>query len=407
MKIAVVGGGAAGFFSALAAKQHNSQAEVYLIEKTAQLLSKVKISGGGRCNVTHACFEPKELVKNYPRGHKELLSPFYTFQPKDTIRWFEERQVSLKTEADGRMFPVTNSSTTIIECLLKEANRLEIPIWKETKLKAIEKDINGFVLDIGSSSLFVDRLILATGSSKAGWDFAEKLGHTVQSPVPSLFTFNIPSFPLIDLAGLASPRATVQLVDSGFKQTGPLLITHWGFSGPCALKLSAFGARFLAEKNYEVSLKIDWVPELTEAQVQEEIQYEKNTYPDKHLKTVKIPGLPKNLWKKLIERSGCISDAPLQTFGNKTLSQLVATLKRDSYEVRGKTTNKEEFVTCGGITLSEVQFKTMESKVCPRLFFCGEILDIDGITGGFNFQNAWTTGWIAGQAAAKEDEIAS
>lgn len=401
MKIAIVGGGAAGFFSALAAKECNPQAEVYLIERTAQLLSKVKISGGGRCNVTHACFDPKLLVKHYPRGHKELLGPFYAFQPQDTIAWFQKRGVALKTEEDGRMFPVTDSSATIIDCLLKEAQRLDVKIWTQAKLRALSKTAAGFSLDVGTGTLLeAERLILATGSSKAGWEFAEQLGHTIQPPVPSLFTFNIPSFPLVDLAGVAAPQARLRLAGTRLEQTGPLLITHWGFSGPCALKLSAFGARFLAENNYEVTLLVDWLPESGENDLRAFIETERSAHPAAHLKTVRIPGLPKRLSKALLERSGVSGDATLSSLGKAAVNKLTATLKHDSYAVRGKTTNKEEFVTCGGVTLSEVQFKTMESKTCPHLYFCGEILDIDGITGGFNFQNAWTTGWIAGRAAA-------
>lgn len=401
MKIAIIGGGAAGFFSALAAKEFNPQAEVYLFEKTAQLLNKVKISGGGRCNVTHSCFDPVELTKNYPRGYKELLGPFYIFQPKDTISWFQQRGVFLKTELDGRMFPVTDSSSTIIDCLLKEAKRLQVNILKETKLHTIIKKEEEFSLDMGGPSPFVvERLILATGSSRAGWECAQKLGHTIQTPVPSLFTFNVPSFPLLHLAGISSPCVKIHLVGSDLKQMGPLLITHWGFSGPCALKLSAFGARFLAEKNYEVSLLIDWLPELNEEKIRHFIENEKKTNPTHQLKTLKFANLPKNLWKTLIERAGYSPETFLRTLNKASISSLIKSLKKDSYEVKGKTTHKEEFVTCGGVTLSEIQFKTMESKICRHLFFCGEILDIDGITGGFNFQNAWTTGWIAGKSAA-------
>ncbi len=400
MKIAIIGGGAAGFFSALSAKELNPGAQVLLIERSAKLLSKVKISGGGRCNVTHACFDPKLLVQNYPRGHKELLGPFHRFQPQDTVEWFKVRGITLKKEKDGRMFPVSNSSSTIIDCFLSEAKKLGIQISTQAKLKAIQKTEIGFELDMGAEPpLTVDRLILATGSNRTGWEIAKSLGHTVQAPVPSLFTFNVPSFPLVELAGVAIHHAELKLEGSKLSQEGPLLITHWGFSGPAALKLSAFGARFLAEKNYEASLIIDWLPNLTESELRHLIETEQTSNPSKHLGSLKTFPLPKNLWKELCCAPGLSSQLPLRSLGKSAMGKLCEKLKKDRYEVRGKTTNKEEFVTCGGITLSEVDFKTMESKHCKHLFFCGEILDIDGVTGGFNFQNAWTTGWLAGRSS--------
>ncbi|MCB1118941.1 MAG: aminoacetone oxidase family FAD-binding enzyme [Chlamydiia bacterium] len=355
MKIAIIGGGAAGFFAALTAKEANPKAEVHLFERSNKLLAKVRLSGGGRCNVTHACFDPKALVLNYPRGHKELLGPFHRFQPQDTIAWFESRGVPLKEEADGRMFPLSNSSETIISCFVQEAKKLGVHIHTQATITAIDK---GFFLH-GPDMAF-DRLILTTGSSRFGWEVAKQFGHTIQSPVPSLFTFNIPNFPLEHLSGVSLPHATLTIAGTQFLQTGPLLITHWGFSGPVALKLSAFAARYLAEKNYHITLQVNW-------------------HPDQKL--------PKRLFKTLQERETCFENDP--------------------YTVSGKTTNKAEFVTCGGITLSEVNFKTLESKRCPNLFFAGEILDIDGITGGFNFQNAWTTAHLAGTAAANHSNSVS
>lgn len=400
MKLAIIGGGAAGFFAALAAKEHNPEAEVILFERTTKLLSKVRISGGGRCNVTHACFDPKLLIQNYPRGSKELLGPLHVFQPQDTLAWFKSRGVALKQEADGRMFPVTDSSETIISCFLDEAKKIGVEICTQAKLRAIRPVDAGFELEIGKAPpIFVDRLILATGSSREGWEFAKNLGHTIQSPVPSLFTFNIPSFSLEPLAGVSVKEAKLKLEKSHFEQTGPLLITHWGFSGPAALKLSAFAARFLAEKSYEANLLIDWAPHLSEEKLRHILETERNAHPKQKLSTLSPFSLPKKLWKKLCERSE-LEHQTLATLGNTAISKLCQTLKRDRFEVRGKTTNKEEFVTCGGITLSEVHFKTMESKRCKNLYFCGEILDVDGVTGGFNFQNAWTTGWIAGRSAA-------
>lgn len=377
MKIIVVGGGAAGFFAAIAAKTTYPQASVILHERSNQVLSKVRISGGGRCNVTHACFDPKELVKNYPRGSKELLGPFHRFQPLDTIQWFLEKGVPLKTEADGRMFPVTDSSETIIQCLLKEAQRVGLEIRLQSK----------FTLETFDG----DRLILATGSAPSGWDIAKKLGHTIEPPVPSLFTFNIPHFPLESVAGISLDRARLELEGTKLFQEGPLLITHWGLSGPAALKLSAFGARYLAENNYEVTLSIDWLPQFS---VEELTSLLTQEHSHKKLSSIRSLPLPKRLWNLLCEGE----NQQINRMSKSTLRQLCEKLKRDRYQVKGKTTNKEEFVTCGGVTLSEVHFKTMESKLHPGLYFCGEILAIDGITGGFNFQNAWTTGWIAGTA---------
>lgn len=377
MKIIVVGGGAAGFFAAIAAKKTYPEALVELHEKTNRLLSKVRISGGGRCNVTHACFDPKELVKNYPRGSKELLGPFHRFQPADTIQWFLERGVELKTEIDGRMFPVTDSSETIITALLQEAKELGVQICLQSK--------GDF------SALEVDRLILATGSAKQGWEMAQSFGHTIQSPVPSLFTFNVPEFSLRELSGVSLNQVRLTLEGTKFSQEGPLLITHWGFSGPAALKLSAFGARYLAEKNYEVLLRVDWCPQFS---VEELVDVFLKENPNKQLKNIRSIPLPKSLWGALSGNE----DRPLSSLSKVSLRKLGEKLKSDPYLVRGKTTNKEEFVTCGGVTLSEVHFKTMESKIQPGLYFCGEMLDIDGVTGGFNFQNAWTTGWIAGTA---------
>ncbi len=377
MKIEVVGGGASGFFAAIAAKKTHPNASVILHERTNQVLSKVRVSGGGRCNVTHACFDPRELVKNYPRGSKELLGPFHRFQPKDTIQWFEDKGIEIKTEEDGRMFPISNSSQTIIDCLLKEAHRVGVEIKMQSKFNQSEMDS--------------DRLILATGSAKVGWEIAEKFGHTIQPPVPSLFTFNVPNFPLESIAGVSLKKVRVNLVGTKLFQEGPILITHWGFSGPAALKLSAFGARYLSEKNYETEICIDWLPEFSVDELISLLTFENAT---KQIKNIRSIPLPKKLWNLL-----CNEDNQLLSHLSKTsIRKLCEKLKFDRYQVKGKTTNKEEFVTCGGVTLSEVNFKTMESKIHPGLYFCGEILDIDGITGGFNFQNAWTTGWIAGTA---------
>lgn len=381
MEIVVVGGGAAGFFAAIHASKH---AKVTLLEKTNQLLTKVRISGGGRCNVTHHCFDPKKLVHNYPRGEKELLSPFMRFQPRDTIAWFEERGVPLKTEEDGRMFPVTDSSKTISDLLLKEAE--DVTIRLQSRIVGIVKEGERFVITLATGEqIGCDRVLLATGS--AGYNLAKSFGHTIVDPVPSLFTFNVPSSPLLDLAGVSV--ADVEVCVLSHKQRGPLLLTHWGFSGPCVLKLSAFAARDLHACDYQTSFTVNWVP--AQNALHKLLEF-KNLHPSKQIGTDNPFHLPRALWKKLVP------DKRLSDCSQAELSKLAERLQKDSYQLDGKTTNKEEFVTCGGISLREVNFKTMESKLVPHLYFAGEILDIDGITGGFNFQNAWTTGWIAGHA---------
>lgn len=401
MTFIVVGGGAAGFFAALAAKEANPHAEVVLLERSNQVLSKVKISGGGRCNVTHACFEPKELIKNYPRGSKELLGPFSRFQPLDTIHWFESRGVQLKTESDGRMFPVSDDSQTIIDCLLKEAKKQKILIRTKTAIDDIEKTEDGFTVTISDGEqLKCNSLLIATGSQPSGIKIAVKLGHSNESPVPSLFTFNVPTSPLKDLAGVAVEKATLLLEDTNLEQTGPLLITHWGFSGPAALKLSAWGARHLSEKNYRTRLIIDWIPHETNENLLKSLKKMRTDFPSQTLINKCSWKLPKSLWRKFLELSQ-ICEKRLSEISNDELLIFCSLLKTNTHQIEGKTTHKEEFVTCGGIKLNEIHFKTMESKLCSKLFFAGEVLDIDAVTGGFNFQNAWTTGWIAGTSAGK------
>lgn len=382
----VIGGGAAGFFAALAAKRKGRK--VAILEKTATLLAKVRVSGGGRCNVTHACFDPIALSKNYPRGEKELIGPFHRFQPQDTIDWFLARGVALKTESDGRMFPTSNSSETIIRCLMSEAKKIGVEIFLQEKIERVEKG-EYFTLHRKEGAVFETKcLLLATGSSSQGYVLAKSLGHGVAAPVPSLFTFNAPDSPLKNLSGIAVKKARVSISGTTFTQKGPLLITHFGFSGPAILKLSAFAARWLYEKKYHFELLIDWG-------VENSLQVIKKEFPSKTLLAVNPYKLPKNLWKTLLGEIYC---RQLRDISGKSLNQLEERLSADRYEIKGKTTHKEEFVTCGGINLKEVNFKTMESRCCPGLFFAGEILDIDGVTGGFNFQNAWTTGFIAGES---------
>ncbi len=397
----IIGGGAAGFFAALTAKQANPDARVLLLEKSIQLLSKVRISGGGRCNVTHACFDPKHLVQNYPRGNKALIGPFTRFQPLNTIEWFESHAVALKTEEDGRIFPVTDSSQTIIDCLMLEAQRQKIEIRIKQAVEQIQKQKHCFQIKLKSGEIVEsDTVLLATGSSPQGYAFSKAFGHTIQEPVPSLFTFNVPASPLIDLAGISVERATLQLVDSPYSQTGPLLITHWGFSGPAALKLSAWGARWLHSHNYKARLSINWLPDYPQKNVMEQLLMLRKTDPMRNLATINPFRLPKNFWKMLLELAGIDGKKRLAELSNEHFSLIGNLLQNNIYNIEGKTTYKEEFVTCGGVTLDEVNFKTMESRLCPGLFFAGEILDVDGVTGGFNFQNAWTTGWISGQSMA-------
>lgn len=390
----VIGGGAAGIFAAIAAKAKRPSARVAVLEKSAVLLAKVRVSGGGRCNVTHACFDPKLLVKNYPRGEKELLGPFHRFQPKDTVEWFESRGVKLKAEEDGRMFPVTDSSETIIDCLLKEAEEVGVEIRLRQRIEEVRK---GFEVIVKGEVLQTKRLLLATGSSAEGHAWAEKLGHKIEKPVPSLFTLNVPDSPLKELSGIAVEDAEASIQGTSLRQRGPLLITHFGFSGPAALKLSAWGARYFAEAGYKVELCVDWLPGRSGEELFEALRKLKERSPKKMLATENVFSLPKNLWRMFV------GEKFLKDVSHKELKALAERLHRDVYRVDGKTTNKEEFVTCGGVCLKEVDFKTMQSKICPGLFFAGEVLDIDGVTGGFNFQNAWTTGMIGGSSAAALD----
>ena len=393
--MAVIGGGAAGFFAALSAAQHHPSAQVVLFEKTAKLLSKVKISGGGRCNVTHHCFSPSALSKHYPRGGKQLKKALGKFQASDTVAWFESRGVALKTESDGRMFPTTDSSQTIIDCLLHEADqhgvdiRLQSPVRELTPLASGDFSLNGERFD---------RVVVATGGSpkREGLAWLEALGHAVENPVPSLFTFNMPGSDITALMGVVVPNALVRIQGTKLAQQGPVLVTHWGMSGPAVLKLSAWGARELAERGYEFSVQMNWIGVANEAEVNAAID---DAMPDIRRKKVANAcpfELPKKFWAFLLARAEVPADAVWLDLGKKAKNKLVNTLLNDVHEVRGKTTFKEEFVTCGGIALSEVDFNTMQSRVVPGLYFAGEVLDVDGVTGGFNFQAAWTTGFVAG-----------
>lgn len=395
----IAGGGAAGFFGAIACAEHFPQDKVILLEKARQLLSKVRISGGGRCNVTHGCFDPKHLVKNYPRGSKELLGPFTRFQPQDTVEWFESRGVPLKVEEDGRMFPITDSSETIIGCLQQAARKAHVEIRVESGIEQIEKTEQGFKLSLTQgTTLSCDSLLIATGSTPKMYGQLEQLGHTIIPLVPSLFTFNIPDSPFLELAGVSVPFARVTLPELSQEQSGPLLITHWGFSGPAVLKLSAWAARELHKLDYRTQVKIDWFPEKAEGESHQIFLNCKQSLAAKQMGSEAPLALPKQLWRKLVQLAGIDLEQRWSMLSSKQLTALVKQIHATTCQIQGKTTYKQEFVTCGGISLDEVNFKTMESRRCSGLYFAGEVLNIDGVTGGFNFQNAWTTGWIAGQS---------
>ena len=400
-RVVIVGGGAAGIFAAAICGEKTSQLEIIVLEKTRQLLSKVRISGGGRCNVTHAQFDPKKLTSNYPRGNKELLGPFHRFQPQDTIAWFNTHGVELKTEEDGRMFPTTDVSATIINCLLSAAKSGDVDIRCEHAIRSIEKKENRFTLHLEKQEpIDCDFLILATGSNPNGHQLATSLGHSIISPVPSLFTFNVPTSELNDLAGIAVADAELSLKNCPYKQRGALLITHWGFSGPAALKLSAWAARELHACNYRTELLINWIPHLQKEEAWEILCSAKRQKPLKTLDNENPFHLPMNLWKRLLTLSGVPLAASMGHLPDKNLKILFNRLISFSFAVDGKTTYKQEFVTSGGVQLKEVDFKTLESRLVDNLFFAGEILDIDGVTGGFNFQNAWTSAYLAASCIA-------
>lgn len=398
--LVIVGAGAAGVFAAIIAKSTYPQSKVLILEKTAVPLAKVRISGGGRCNVTHALFDPLLLSKKYPRGGKELIGPLHRFQPKDIIHWFETKGVMLKTEADGRMFPITDDSATIIHALLQEAEKLGIELRLRQKIGHICKNAC-FELSLENEQIVSDSLLLATGSSPQGYQWAKEFGHTIEPLVPSLFTFHIPTSPFKELSGLAISDVKIQMKETKFEERGALLLTHFGFSGPAIIKLSAWSAKWLAEKNYQADLLINWVPTLSQQELLEKFAQCKKEDPRKSLFSINPFGLPKNFWKNFLLLVDPIFTHPLQELSHKNIYKLADKLSRDLYHIDGKSTNKEEFVTSGGVNLKEINFKKMESMCCSGLFFAGEILDIDGVTGGFNFQNAWTTGWIVGSSFFK------
>ena len=402
--VVVLGGGAAGFFAAITCAEAAPGLGVRLLEKGARFLSKVRISGGGRCNVTHACFEPKTLAAYYPRGGMALLSPFHSFQPRDTIEWFEGRGVKLKTEADGRMFPVTDSSETIIDCLMSAATRAGVDlVTSRAPTGVARRSEGGFVLSFADGQkLECERLMLATGGSRvpSGAKLAEALGHSLEPAVPSLFTFQIAEPWVRALAGISVPDVEVTLFGLGLCERGPVLFTHSGFSGPAILRLSAWGARELFAANYEFNLRIDWLPQLNAEALGRELETRRKAQPARLIVNSPMGGLAGRLWEALVLSTGIPRSTRWADLSRSARHNLIQKIQRSEFRVVGKTLNQDEFVTCGGIRLKEVNFKTMESRLCPGLFFGGELLDIDGLTGGFNFQAAWTTGWLAGRAMA-------
>jgi predicted Rossmann fold flavoprotein len=405
-KVIVIGGGAAGFFGAITCATNNPNLKVTLLEAGDRPLAKVRISGGGRCNVTHHCFEPSQLVQNYPRGGKALRGAFTRFQPKDTIAWFASRGVKLKTEADGRMFPITDNSETIVKCLMNSAIEAGVVLRNHAPVKYIRKENNTFEIELKTGEILeCDRLLIATGSNPLGYKWAKDLSHTIQTPVPSLFTFNIKDSRFQDLAGISVENARIKLLENSkpkLEQQGALLITHWGISGPAVLKLSAWGARILRERNYNLPIIINWLPKFNPETLKQHLLEIKIKIAIKKVFSNCPLELPKRLWQNFAIASNISENKKWSELSNKEINKLSQEITQGSYQIKGKGVFKEEFVTCGGVNLKEIDFKTMESKVCSGLYFAGEILDIDGVTGGFNFQSAWTTAWLAGNAIGQQ-----
>lgn len=399
--VVIVGGGAAGFFTAIIAKERNPNLRITILEKGKEVLQKVKISGGGRCNVTHACFDPKDLIEFYPRGKKELLGPFHQFMTGDTMEWFLERGVPLKIEKDNRVFPESNSSQTIIDCFQVLVEKYDIEVLKNHGVNSVKKENTVWHLETTKGPFLADALVIAAGSSKRIWDLLQTLGHTVVAPVPSLFTFKIKDPRLTDLLGVSVPNATVKIVGTKFVSHGPLLITHWGMSGPAILKLSAFGARKLAEMSYQYTIEVNWLSKPLGQVIQELHKIKKaNTKKQIALRSPFEP-ISKRLWERLVTIVGVEPTNKWADLSNRDLEEIANQLSRAVFNANGKSTFKEEFVTAGGVALKEVNFKRFESKLQENLFFAGEVLNIDAVTGGFNFQNAWTGGYIIGNVLAE------
>lgn len=391
--IIIVGGGAAGFFSAINIAEKNPEKKICILERGKEVLTKVKVSGGGRCNITHAQFNPKELIYNYPRGEKELLGPFHTFMTGDTIEWFEKKGIPLKIEADGRVFPISNSSQSIIDCFLSEAKKMGINLLKKQTVKSIKSEDNLWKISTNNHDFTAKKIIVSTGSNPKMWNVLEKLGHTIVPPVPSLFTFNIEDKRLENCSGIVLDDVEIIITDTSFTTQAPLLITHWGLSGPAILKLSAFAAIELSKKNYQFKIQINFIQQQTQITLNE-LKEKKILLAKKTIINYAQYHLPKRFWKQLVLFSGIKTETTWAEVTNKQLEKLAIQLCQASFNVKGKSTFKEEFVTAGGILLTEINFKNFESKLYKNLYFAGEVLNIDAITGGFNFQNAWTGAYI-------------
>lgn len=395
--IIIVGGGAAGFFTAINIAEKNPKLKIAILERGKEVLSKVRVSGGGRCNVTHACFEPNELVKFYPRGEKELRGPFHQFCSGDTIEWFEKHGVELKIEEDGRMFPVSNSSQTIIDCFLKATEKLGIKVLTGQSVQSIFKKEDCWKIDTQNENFAAEKLVMATGSNPKIWEMLQTQGHAIVSPVPSLFTFNIKDPRIKELPGVAA-QVTVTVKDTKLESTGPLLITHWGMSGPAVLKLSAWGARILHDKNYQFTIFVNWLNDVDSEDAKKILKDLKQEHAKKAVSKKSPFDFPNRLWESLVLASEIQAETKWADLSKIQLQNLAVQLTKAKFQVNGKSTFKEEFVTAGGIDLKEINFKTMESKLHENLYFAGEIVNIDAITGGFNFQNAWTSGFILANA---------
>lgn len=400
-KIAVIGGGAAGFFAGINAARLNSNFDVTIFEKSREPLSKVRISGGGRCNVTHHCFDPEIMARAYPRGSKELRWAYEQFQAKDTVQWFEDRDIELKTESDGRMFPTTDDSATIIDCLKKEARRYDVDTYLRCRIEGITPTGDqGYKVKVSKEQANrFDAVIIAMGGSnrKKHYRWLKKLGHRIVEPVPSLFTFNFEDPIFEHLAGISVDQCSVAIEDTSFEHTGPILITHWGLSAPAVLKTSSWAARYLYKQDYKFTIRVNWLHPHNEQQVRGQLDQLRQTNAAKTVAKQDQFEIPNRLWKQFLEIADIDGKGRWAELTNTKIQQLAHELTNASYQIKGKTTYKDEFVTSGGIPLNEVNMGTMESKESPGIYFAGEVLNIDGITGGYNFQSAWTTGWIAAQ----------
>jgi len=403
VQIAIIGGGAAGFFAAISCARANPENEVSIYERGPEFLTKVRISGGGRCNVTHACSDPRAMSERYPRGERALISPLNRFSPSDTVAWFEERGVRLKTEEDGRIFPVTDDSQTIIDCLMNEAIAARVRLFTRKGVETVRQTATGFELQFADGATSTcERLLLATGGTRStsGERLAQSLGHKLLPPVPSLFSFHVRDAWLRSLPGVSVPDVEVSVRDTRLRERGALLITHNGVSGPVILRLSAWCARILHQFDYEFTLRLNWLPDLSEDKIRDRLRELRESNPNRRVLNSPIPPLPLRLWEQLALAAGVAHETRWTNLSRAQANELARLLRDTELGVNGKSLNKEEFVTCGGVDLREIDFKTMESRIAPGLYFAGELLDIDGITGGFNFQAAWTTGWIAGHAIA-------